>query len=127
MHNNMELSNNSVVLREEIGEGEKALICQTLSDARCGSSALPEMFFPNGTEVLSAENGHTIYSESITGEGQVRLNRKPEDKSPLGSYYCQITDSEDNIQKMFVRIGMCMAMLSPKLYEFTILYIFSNY
>ena len=106
MHNNMELSNNSVVLREEIGEGEKALICQTLSDAQCGSSASPEMFFPNKTEVSSADSGHTVYS--ITGDGQIRLNRKPEDKSPLGSYYCQIRDSEGNKQKMFVRIGMLL-------------------
>lgn len=103
MHNNMELSNNSVVLREEIGEGDKALICQTLSDAECGSSALPAMFFPNKTEVLPAGNGRTMYS--TTGTGQVRLNRKPEDKSPLGLYYCQIPDSEGNTQKMFVKIA----------------------
>ena len=99
----MELSNNSVVLREEIGEGNNALICQTLSDAECGSSASPAMFFPNNTEVLPAENGHTVYSS--TGGGQVRLNRKLEDNSPLGSYYCQIPDSEGNIQRMFIRVG----------------------
>ena len=103
MHNNMELSNNSVVLREEIGEGEKALICQTLSDAECGSSRSPAMFFPNRTQVLPAGNGRTMYS--TTGNGQVRLNRIEEDKSPLGLYYCQIPDSEGNIQKMFVKIG----------------------
>lgn len=108
MHNNMELSNNSVVLREEIGEGEKALICQTLSDAQCGSSASPEMFFPNGTEVSSADSGQTLYSITRDLDGQVRLNRKSEDKSPLGSYYCQILDSEGNQQKMFVRIGMLL-------------------
>ena len=106
MHNNMELSNNSVVLREEIGEGEKALICQTLSDEQCGSSASPAMFFPNSTKVLPDGNGHTVYS--TTGDGQVRLNRKMEDGSPLGSYYCQIPDSEGNIQIMFVRIGMLL-------------------
>lgn len=103
MHNNMELSNNSVVLREEIGEGDKALICQTLSDAECGNGASPAMFFPNKTEVLPPGNGHTMYS--TTGTGQVRLNRIQEDKSPLGLYCCQIPDSEGNIQKMFVKIG----------------------
>ena len=107
MHNNMELSNNSVILREEIGEGEKALICQTLSDARCGgSSASPAIFFPNSTEVLPAGNDRTVYS--TTGDGQVRLNRKLEDDSPLGLYYCQIPDSKGNIQKMFISLGMLL-------------------
>jgi hypothetical protein len=106
MHNSMELSNNSVVLREEIGEGEKALICQTLSDVQCGSSESLAIFFPNSTEVLPAGNGRTVYS--TTGDGQVRLNRKLEDDSPLGSYYCQIPDSVGNIQKMFIRIGMLL-------------------
>ena len=104
MHNNMELSNNSVVLREEIGEGGMALICQTLSDAQCGNSASPAMFFPNKTKVSPVQAGYTVYSTN--GSGQVRLNRKPGDRSPLGSYYCQIPDSEGNVQRMFVRIGM---------------------
>jgi hypothetical protein len=124
MHNNMELSNNSVVLREEIGEGEKALICQTLSDAQCGGSESLAMFFPNSTEVLPAGNGRTVYS--TTGDGQVRLNRKLEDDSPLGSYYCQIPDRVGNIQKMFIRIGMLL-YISLELHGFTIILYFSNY
>ena len=104
MHNNMALPNNSVVLREDIGKGEKALICQTLSDGQCGSSTSPAMFFPNRTKILPAENGHTMYS--ITENGKVSLNRKQEGKSPLGIYSCQIPDSIGNIQKMFITIGM---------------------
>ena len=102
MHNNVVLLNNSVVLREEIGEGDKALSCQTLSDAQCGGSSSPEMFFPNKTQVSS--EGESMYSSY--GTGLVSLNRKKDDKSPLGTYCCQIPDSLGNLQKMFIKIGM---------------------
>ena len=102
MHNNVVLPNNSVVLREEIGEGDKALCCKTLSDAQCGGSSSPEMFYPNKTQVSS--DGKTMYSSY--GTGLVYLNRREDDKSPLGVYCCKIQDSHDNIQKIFIKIGM---------------------
>ena len=102
MHNNVALPNNSVVLREEIGEGDKALSCRTLSDAQCGGSSSPEMFYPNKTQVSS--DGQTMYSSY--GTGLVYLNRKEGDKSPLGAYCCKIQDSQGNIQKIFIKIGM---------------------
>ena len=103
MHNNFVLPNNSVVLREEVGEGDKALSCKTLSDAQCGGgSSSPELFYPNKTQVSS--DGKTMYSSY--GTGLVYLNRREADKSPLGAYCCRIQDSQGNVQKIFIKIGM---------------------
>ena len=106
MHNSIALSNNSVVLREDIGEGEKALCCQTLSDSQCGSNLSPEIFFPNKSQVLPESSGHTMYS--TYGNGMVCLNRNEVDRSPLGIYFCQIPDSQvqGKLHFMFVKIGM---------------------
>ena len=104
MHNNVVLHNNSVVLREEIGEGDKALCCQTLTDEECGSSYSPQIFFPNKTQILLFDSGLTVYSTN--GTGSVHLNRKDSDESPLGVYYCQMQDSKGNLQTIFIKIGM---------------------
>ena len=111
MHNNVALSNNSVVLREDIGEGEKALCCQTLSDSQCDSTLFPEMFFPNKSQVLQQSSGHTMYS--TYGSGLVCLNRNEVDQSPLGIYFCQIPDRklQGKVHHMFVKIGMLTSRL----------------
>ena len=113
MHNNIVLPNNSVVLREEIGEGDKALCCRTLSDAQCGGSSSPEMLFPNKTVVLPGGSGHTLYSSNQSGV--VYLNRKEGNKSPLGTYYCNFTDRLGNTQQMSIRVGTFILQFSRQI------------
>lgn len=103
-HDGVALPNNSVVLREEIGEGDKALICQTLSDSQCGHRSLLQMFFPNKTEILAEGNGRTMFT--TRGDGQILINRRDDDESPLGTYCCQVPDGEGGVQKIFIKVGM---------------------
>ena len=110
MHSNVALPNNSVVLREEIGEGDKALGCQTLSDTQCGGISSPEIFFPNKTQVLPSGNGHTLYTTAETGV--VYLNKRANDESPLGTYYCQFTNNQGNLSRIFIKIGMVVQFIT---------------
>ena len=105
MLSNVALSNNSAVLREDIGEGDKALICQTLSDDQChsGDSSTPEIHYPNGTKISSEGTLYLTYAS-----GMVALNRKDSDMSKLGEYSCRISDVNGNVQKIFVKIGMLL-------------------
>ena len=100
--NGVVLPNNSVVLREDIGEGDNALSCQA---PECGNvSALPKLFLPANTPVpVRAGSGHTMYSTSAPGVAF--LYRLESDMSPLGKYSCQITDTlTENVQTIFIKI-----------------------
>ena len=102
MLNNVALTNNSAVLREDIGVGDKALICQTLSDENChsGDSSSPEIYYPNGT-LVGSEGTLYVTSDSM----KVALNREDSDMSTLGKYSCRISDGKGNVQKIFIKIG----------------------
>ena len=81
------------------------MCCQTLTDEECGSSYSPQIFFPNKTPILPFDSGLTVYSTD--GNGSVHLNRKDSDiMSPLGVYYCQMRNSQGNVQTIFIKIGM---------------------
>ena len=93
--------NGDSILIDEIGEGDDgALLCVTdliqcchVIDtvAPCGSRALGEWFFPNGSPVRFPGSGDDIYRNR--GPGIVRLNRRNNTTSPTGQFCCVLPDA----------------------------------
>ena len=98
--------NNTVVLMEDIGEGDNALLCMS-NNARCcdGSSTFRgEFYYPNGIRVPIQSVGHSVYRNRVASF--IRLNQRGNAvNSPLGRYRCDIIDDTGARQSLYINIS----------------------
>ena len=91
---NKTYQNNSIVILEDIGEGENALLCKTNQTACCSGdytngSTLGNWFFPNETRVPSLGNQWDFHR--TRGQMVVLLQRRRGGEE--GIYRCEIPDA----------------------------------
>ena len=96
--------NNSIVILEDIGEGDNALLCITNLTACCrsddtGGNTSGNWFFPNGTRVHS-DGMWDIYR--TRGQMVVRVNRRRGGVD--GIYRCEIPDAMNVIQTKYIGV-----------------------
>ena len=105
--NGTTITNNSIVLLQNIGEGDAgALLCTTDSTACCGTlpNRFGEWFYPDGTMVPIDGAGQPYYRNR--GDMLIRLNRRSNQglsEMYTGVYCCQIPDQNNVIQTLCVR------------------------
>ena len=102
---NTTYQNNSIVILEDIDEGDDALLCITNQTACCrppytDGSAIGNWFFPNGTRVPSPGNNWDIYRSR--GQMVVRMNRRRGREE--GIYRCEIPDAMNVIQTIYIGV-----------------------
>lgn len=98
-------TNNSVIKVNAIGEGEEALLCKTDKVECCGTTPnrFGEFYYPSGVQVPIRKAGQAFYRNR--GNQQIRLNQRPGAAVILtGVYRCEIPDSNDVIQKVFITL-----------------------
>ena len=110
---NITYQNNSNVILENIGEGDDALLCRTNLTACCrppytgvNGSTFGNWFFPNGTkvpsEVVDEASGEKWDFYSDRGQMMVRMNHRRGGME--GIYHCQILDSMNIIQTIYIGV-----------------------
>ena len=95
--------NNSVVILEDIGEGDDALLCKTNQTACCRppySTALGNWYFPNDSRVPSSGRQWDIYR--TRGQMVVLLHRKR--GGVEGIYRCVIPDTFGFSQTIYIKV-----------------------
>ena len=112
--------NNSIVMLENIGEDDDALLCITNQTACCKppytgdtgdmGDALGNWYFPNGTTVLSATVIDTS-SEMLDfyksgGQRVVRMNRR---RGRVDGIYCCVVPDAENVSSTILCIGVYSA------------------
>ena len=98
--------NNSLVILEDIGEGNNdALLCRTNPTGCCQAgesrSGIGNWYFPSGARVLSNSNLSTSFYRN-RGQMVVRLNRKRGGED--GIYRCVIPDSMNVLQTIYIGV-----------------------
>ena len=91
--------NNSIVTMEDIGEGNEALHCMTNLTGVNGS-VRGDWYFPDGTGVLSTNDGSEIYR--TRGQMVVCMNRRRGGEE--GIYHCEIPVSMDVNQTIYIGV-----------------------
>ena len=103
--------NNSIVILENIGDGDDALLCKTNQTACCqrsytGSnmSVLGNWYFPNGTRVPSKHTSSGERWDFYRNRGRmvVRLHRRRGGEE--GIYHCMIPDAMNVIQTIYIGV-----------------------
>ena len=101
-------SNNSIVILEEIGEHDDALVCVTNLTACCrhpytgeNMSVLGNWFLPNGSRVPNKHNEESDFYKD-RGDMVVRLNRRIGGME--GIYHCVIPDAMNVTQNMYIGV-----------------------
>ena len=95
--------NNSIVILEDIGEGDDALLCMTNQTACCGPANMPVLgnwFFPNGSRVPSSGGNWDFYRDR--GQMVVRLHRRR--GGVEGIYHCEIPDIFGFTQTIYIGV-----------------------
>ena len=95
--------NNTMVVVDDIGEGENALFCVTDNSACCRSTGQGEFMFPNGSLVPTANAQRDFYRNR--GSQFIRFNRRNGATSPLGKYSCDIPNASGDLQRIFLEVG----------------------
>lgn len=98
--------NNTVVLLEDIGEVDNALLCMSNNTHCCGASSTfrGEFYYPNGAIIPTQAAGHSVYRNR--GASFIRLNKRGNVvDSPLGRYRCEIIDNTGVNQSLYINIG----------------------
>ena len=99
---NTTYQNNSIVILEDIGEGDDALLCKTNQIACCrpqNTSFRVNWFFPTGTRVPS----HNVWNIYRTrGQMVVRLHRR--EGGVEGMYRCEIPDAMNVTQTIYIGV-----------------------
>ena len=87
------LSNNSIVLLSDIGEGSNALFCLTDTTQCCtteAGDARGSWQFPNSSFVTRDDADLSFYA--IRGYSSIRLNRRNGTVAPTGIFICRLPD-----------------------------------
>ena len=94
--------NNSIVILEDIGEGDEVLFCITNYTACCrsGGTVFANWFFPNGTRVPSLGIQWDFYRNR--GEMEVCLHRRR--GGVEGIYRCEIPDTMNVTQTIYIGV-----------------------
>ena len=99
--------NNSVVILENIGEDDDALLCITNQTACCrrpytgvNGSASGNWFFPNGSRVPSSDRQWDFHRNR--GPMVVRLNRRRGGEE--GIYRCKIPDAVNVTRTIYIGV-----------------------
>ena len=102
---NTPYQNNSLVILEDIGEGDNALLCINELTACCQppyadgiGAVMGNWYFPNGTRVPSAGSMWDFYR--TRGRSVVLLHRRRGGEN--GIYRCQIPDALGVMQTIFI-------------------------
>jgi hypothetical protein len=99
------LSNNSVVLLSDIGEGSSALYCLTERTLCCGANTGGAdrgiWRFPNGTSVQENSAADIYWSR---GFSFILLNRRSGAVGPTGVYTCLIPDAQDILRTLLIAV-----------------------
>ena len=97
-------NNNSFVSINEIGEDDEALLCKTDKVECCGTvpNRFGEFYYPDGSRVPIKRRNDRFYRNR--DEQQIRLNRRAGSVSPTGLYRCELPDSNNVMQKVFINI-----------------------
>ena len=100
----MILTNNSAVSLNDIGEGERALLCKTNLLDCCGtlSNRFGEFFYPGGGQVPIRIRGEGFYRNR--GDQSIRLNRRDGVTSPTGRFRCAIPDATGVMKSVYITI-----------------------
>ena len=96
---NITYQNNSIVMIEDIGEHDDALLCMTDLNKTNSSNAFGNWFFPNGT-VIPSDNQSDIYRSR--GEMVVRMHRRRGGEE--GIYRCEIPDTTNVTQSIYIGV-----------------------
>ena len=103
MLNGRVLSNNSVVLLSDIGEGSSALFCLTDRTRCCSTTTGGERHgawrFPNGSEVDMGGNFYLDRSYS-----SVILSRRNNAVGLTGIYTCEIPDANNARRTLYIGV-----------------------
>ena len=97
--------NNSIVILEDIGEGDDALLCITFQTACCrhpytDGSVLGNWFFPNGSRVP----GSGIKWDFYRTRGQMVVGMLRTRGGVEGIYRCVIPDTMNVIQTIYIGV-----------------------
>ena len=99
---NITYRNNSIVMIEDIGEHDDALLCMTDLNKTNSSNAFGNWFFPNGTTIPSdTENNQSDIYRS-RDEMVVRMHRRRGGEE--GIYRCEIPDSVNVTQSIYIGV-----------------------
>ena len=98
------LSNNSIVLLSDIGEGSNALFCLTDATQCCTAEAgsyRGGWRFPNGNTIFFRTTNFTRSS----GLSSIRLNRESNTEGPTGIFTCRIpTNQSENNTNLYIGV-----------------------
>ena len=107
--NGITYQNNSIVMMEDIGEGDDALLCMTNQTACCippysgargeNGSIIGNWFFPNGTRVPSSGDRDFYRTR---GQMVVGLHRRR--GGVEGIYRCEIPDAMNVTQTLYIGV-----------------------
>ena len=99
--------NNSIVILEDIGEDDDALLCVTNQTACCRSpstgvngSVFGNWLFPNGTKVPSSDDQWDFHR--TRGQMVVRMHRRR--GGVEGIYHCEIPDAMNVTQTIYIGV-----------------------
>ena len=98
--------NNNLVILEDIGEWDDALLCMTDNRNCCayaqspGGVVLGDWYYPNGTRVVNRGLQWNFYRNR--DQSVVRLNRRRGGVN--GIYRCEIPDQSGNTQSLHVGV-----------------------
>ena len=97
---NITYQNNSIVMLEDIGEGDDALLCITNQTSCCKNPAIGNWFFPNESRVPSAGNQSDFHR--TRGHMKVHLQRRR--GGVEGIYRCEIPDVLNVTQTIYIGV-----------------------
>ena len=101
-----ELSNNSLLSLDNLGEADRALVCSTYRNDN-GSIIINDhgnWFLPNGSRIGSTANDfQTLHVNNLEYQA-IELNRVHNSTLPTGVYHCEMMDKENTIHSLFVGI-----------------------
>ena len=102
------IANNSYVDVNDIGEYDDALLCHTDKPDCCYpyyGLRVGEWYYPNGSRVR-IQGGYQDEFYRNRGAQIVRLNRRQGTFTARGLFRCEVPDINNNIQTVYVNIGM---------------------
>ena len=92
--------NNTVILVDEIGVGDRALLCRTNNTGCCRNPSRGEFYYPNSNNTVQTAGVSPSFYRN-RGTGFIRLNRQPNTDIPLVS-----TDARYQMTKVFHKTSL---------------------